>query len=79
MSSKDFSVPTCIGVIASITITAASLALRDDMTSPVKSKYPGVSNKLNLKLPYSTGTNPNVYVILTLSFCFDILFLRFEV
>ena len=38
VNSNDFSVPTWTSVVASITIIAASLALRDDITSPQKSK-----------------------------------------
>ena len=38
VSSNDFSVPTCIGFVASITITAAAQALKDEITSPQKSK-----------------------------------------
>jgi len=58
VNSSDFSVPTCIGFVASITITAAAQALREEITSPQKSKYPGVSNKLYLIPLYSTGTSP---------------------
>ena len=37
VNSSDFSVPTCIGFVASITITAAAQALKDEITSPQKS------------------------------------------
>ncbi|MPM80895.1 hypothetical protein SDC9_127946 [bioreactor metagenome] len=58
VNSSDFSVPTCIGEVASITIIAASLALKEEITSPLKSKYPGVSNKLYLIPLYSMGASP---------------------
>jgi len=41
--------------VASKTKTAEADTLRDDTTSPTKSKYPGVSRKLSLTLLCSTG------------------------
>ena len=52
-----FSVPTWIPEEASTIIAAASTALSAELTSPTKSKNPGVSTKLILTLLYSTGTS----------------------
>jgi len=54
-SFQAFSVPTSTPAVASKTSTAEADTLNADTTSPIKSKYPGVSRKLILTSLCSTG------------------------
>ena len=72
--SRALSVPTCSDVVASTTIIDEAAARVADITSPSKSKYPGVSIKLYLWSLYSIVLRPSDDVILGASVGFEILF-----
>ena len=56
---QAFSAPTLMPPLAEQTMTAASTTWRASMTSPAKSKPPGVSSTLILLPLYSTGATAN--------------------
>ena len=74
--SRAFSVPTCKSVVPSTTIIAPDTACIAEVSSPAKSKYPGVSIKLYLLFLYSIENNPIEEVYFASSVGFEILFVN---